>query len=255
MLPREHGAYGQLVFPLVTSLVVTGVTWPSVLLSLACVAGFLAHEPLVVLLGHRGRRSQLTDVDRSGRWLIGSLVVATAAAILAVDAMPAALRWTVLVPATAGALAISTVIRGREKTMTGEMAVAVAFAGAAQPVCAAGGNVAAGAIIAAAFGLLFVMDTLAVRAIILRTRGGGNPIASRRARVATFVVAGATALLAVAGAAGALISWMTVTAVLPGAAFASSVAASPPPATRLKRVGWSLVAVTAVTAVLLVTAV
>ena len=49
MLPREHGAYGQLAFPLVTALVIAGVTLSGVLIAVAAIAGFLAHEPLLVL--------------------------------------------------------------------------------------------------------------------------------------------------------------------------------------------------------------
>ncbi len=50
-LPKEHGAYGQLAFPLVTALAVSGTSVPAGLIALAVVACFLAHEPLLVLLG------------------------------------------------------------------------------------------------------------------------------------------------------------------------------------------------------------
>src|SRR5512138_1977206 len=58
LFPREHGAYGQLTFPLVTSLAVAGVSAPALLLALSVIAGFLAHEPLLVVLGRRGARAQ-----------------------------------------------------------------------------------------------------------------------------------------------------------------------------------------------------
>ena len=47
MFPKEHGAYGQLLFPLATSLVVAGVTAPALLTAAsAAYAAFMAHEPL-----------------------------------------------------------------------------------------------------------------------------------------------------------------------------------------------------------------
>ena len=58
LVPREHGAYGQLAFPLITSFLVAGVSTVSLLIAASVVAGFLAHEPLLVLVGRRGARAQ-----------------------------------------------------------------------------------------------------------------------------------------------------------------------------------------------------
>jgi len=49
MFPKEHGAYGQLLFPLATSLLVAGVTGAALLTAVAACAAFLSHEPLLVL--------------------------------------------------------------------------------------------------------------------------------------------------------------------------------------------------------------
>jgi len=255
MLPREHGAYGQVIFPLLTAFAVAGVAWPSLLTAFAVIAMFLAHEPLVVLLGHRGRREQVARA--SGAWwsLMAWLTAASTSGILAIDGTRADLRWTFLIPALPALWLLPAICRGREKTMTAEAGVALAFAAAAVPVCAGTGRVTAGIVIAAAYGLLFVLGTLAVRVIVLRTRGGGNRAAVRRTRVAMFIVATLGAVMVLGGAADGVVSWLAVAAILPGVAFASALAAFPPPATRLKRVGWSLVAVTAATAVLLVAAV
>lgn len=254
MLPREHGVYGQLAFPLVTSLVVAGPARAALLTALAVVALFLAHEPALVLLGHRGARVRTADRQRAWWWLKGTLIAGTATAILALDAMPANLRWTFLIPLVPAAWVTYVAIRGREKTSTGEAAAAVAFAAAALPICAGAGSPATGAAIALAFALLFVTATLAVRVIILRTRGGGDPRAVRRTRAAAFAIAGTGALLALAGASDGLVTWGAVAATLPGVLFVSALAAFPPPAARLKKVGWSLVAVSALTAVLLIVA-
>jgi hypothetical protein len=50
-LPKEHGAYGQIAFPLAASYGVAGVSTGSLLLSVAAIAAFLAHEPAAIVLG------------------------------------------------------------------------------------------------------------------------------------------------------------------------------------------------------------
>jgi len=252
MLPKEHGAYGQLAFPLITALVVTGPARASILTALAVVALFLAHEPVLVLLGHRGRRARETHAQRSWWWLNTALVVGTASAILAIDETAPDLRWTFLVALVTAAWLAYAAIRGREKTSLGETGAAIAFAAAALPICAGAAKPLIGAAIAVAFALLFVLATLAVRVIVLRTRGGGNPQAARRTRAATFAVAVGGMLVTLAAASDAVIPWSTVAAILPGIVFVSALAAFPPPAMRLKKVGWTLVAVSALTSVLLI---
>jgi Cu/Ag efflux pump CusA len=45
LLPKEHGAYGQIAFPLATAFAVAGVSAAGLFLCITAVAGFLAHEP------------------------------------------------------------------------------------------------------------------------------------------------------------------------------------------------------------------
>ncbi|MFW5947417.1 MAG: YwiC-like family protein, partial [Gemmatimonadota bacterium] len=56
LMPREHGAYAQLGFPLVTGLVYSGGQPGAVAFAVAAVAFFLLHEPLAVRSGARGAR-------------------------------------------------------------------------------------------------------------------------------------------------------------------------------------------------------
>ena len=219
MFPKEHGAYGQLGFPLVTSLVVVGPAYPSLLVAVATIALFLAHEPMLVLLGHRGVRARRADAHRAWWWLTGALIVGTASAILALDATAPALRWTFLVPAVPAAWLAYAAIHGREKTSLGEAGAALAFATAAFPMCAAADRAAIGAAIAVAFALLFVLATLAVRVIVLRTRAGGNHPAVRRTRAATVAIASLGALAALFGASDGVVNWVTIAAVVPGVFF------------------------------------
>jgi hypothetical protein len=254
MLPKEHGAYGQAAFPLVTSLAVVGLHPAPLALAVAVIALFLVHEPLVVLLGQRGRRASDLLAARAWIWLHVSLAVATIAGILAIDATPAPLRWTYLVPLVPAVALFATTLRNREKSAFGETGAALAFAAAAVPLCAAGGRPAAGIAIALAFSVLFVASTLAVRVVILRTRGGGNPQAVRVTRGATFAVAATGAVAALAAVSAGVLPWGAVAASVPGVAFAGGLAARPPAATRLRKVGWTLVAMSALTAFLLIAA-
>jgi len=70
LLPKEHGAYGQLALPIVTALSATAVSTPGLFLTASAVAGFLAHEPASILLGLRGSRvkRELRKTARSGPW-------------------------------------------------------------------------------------------------------------------------------------------------------------------------------------------
>ena len=47
MLPKEHGAYGQLLFPIATALAIGHPGPGAALLSAAALCAFLGHEPLV----------------------------------------------------------------------------------------------------------------------------------------------------------------------------------------------------------------
>jgi len=149
MLPREHGAYGQALFPLLTAFAVAGVSRSAALTAVAVVAMFLAHEPLVLLLGQRGRRNQAAQAGRAWWSLMICIVIATASGVLAIDAMRADLRWTFLIPAVPALWLFRAILTGREKTLSAEATVAMAFAGAAIPVCAASGKLMAGIVIAA----------------------------------------------------------------------------------------------------------
>jgi hypothetical protein len=129
------------------------------------------------------------------------------------------------------------------------VAAALAFAGTAVPVSLAGGaRLETAAAVAVPFALLFICGTLAVRVVILKVRGGGNPRAVRVTRGAAFALAGgASAALAAAGSAGILPGGVLL-AALPGLLTATVVAASPPSPARLRTLGWTLVAVSVLTA-------
>jgi len=106
MLPREHGAYSQMTLPLVTSFVTAGVSLPALLTGLAVILGFLAHEPLMVLLGRRGGRvrDRAEGGARTTLMIIGAAMIAVG--IAAILLAPASSRLWFALPMCVAAAAI-----------------------------------------------------------------------------------------------------------------------------------------------------
>ena len=253
LLPKEHGAYGQLAFPLVTAFIVAGASAGGVLIAAALVAGFLAHEPAAILLGLRGSRAGRELRRRAIQWLGGCLAIGVPAAACALQFIDTAARWSIAVPvAPALVLAVGTV-RGMEKSWHGEVAVALAFSGAAMPVAmAAGATAQAAAAVAAPFALVFVASTLAVRVVILRVRRGADPRAATATRRAALSFAGGAVAALVVLAVGGLLTSSVLVAAAPGLLTAAVIAARPPAPNHLRTIGWSLVAVSVLTAAIVV---
>jgi hypothetical protein len=255
-MPKEHGAYGQLAFPIATAFGVVGLSTAGFLLSVAAAAGFLAHEPAAIVLGLRGARAKrelgASAVPRLWCCLAGGIAAGAGAAI----SMDPAVRPSLAIPAIPALLLIVAMIRGREKSWYGEAAAALAFAGVSVPVSmAAGAPLDVALTIAIPFALLFTTTTLAVRVVILRVRGGGDARAMAVTRRATLAISAASAVLL---GAVTLAEWLPPPVLLasaPGLVTAAIVAARPPAATLLRVLGWTLVAISTLTAVIVVTTV
>src|SRR5688572_29450477 len=81
LFPKEHGAYGQITVPLITAFLAAGVSTTGLLIATSMLAGFLAHEPALVLIGARGARAKRDLRQRAIRWLGCTLTVGVAAAV------------------------------------------------------------------------------------------------------------------------------------------------------------------------------
>ncbi|MEZ5420778.1 MAG: YwiC-like family protein [Vicinamibacterales bacterium] len=172
VLPKEHGAYGQMALPLLTAMAVSG---PS-LAAMAVVAGFLAHEPWLVLLGSRGTRARREAGPRAARWLSALIAVGGVAAVLGWQQTPADRRWTFVLPCVPAVVVAWESARGRPKSVAAELAAAVAFSMAAVPaVTSAGGSPVVGLSVALPFVVVFAAATLAVRAVTRWPRTGERP--------------------------------------------------------------------------------
>ncbi len=247
LLPREHGAWGQLAMPLATGLVLGRPGAAALLLVAGVVLAFLAHEPLLVVLGQRGRRVKEAAGARATRRLAVLGAAAVVCGVAGLLVAPGVARLAALAPA-ALALPVAPLVALRlEKTTAGELLVAAALSACAAPVA-----LAAGAPPSWAWGSVvtwfasFAAATLPVRATLLwaRTRGERElrPLAAAGA-----AAIGAAALLA--ARQGAL-PWPAAIGVLPTAVAATAVALLRVRPQRFTTVGWSLVG--ASTATLLV---
>ncbi len=253
LFPKEHGAYGQLSFPLVTAFAAAGVSPGGLLMAIATIAAFLAHEPLLIISGHRGPRARRDAPPFVTRYLAACLIVGMATGFAAVLMMPPAARWSIVVPLLPALILVAAAARGNEKSSLGEAAAAIAFSAVAVPVSmSAGAGPTTAAVIAIPFALLFVTTTLAVRVVILRVRRGGDLRAATATRAGVLsIAAGGLATLAAAVVAG-LLPVSVVVSSAPGLAIAAFVALSPPSPVHLRELGWTLVAVSCATAVLVI---
>lgn len=251
LLPREHGAWGQLGLPLAAALAQGRPGAASWLLTAAVVLAFLAHEPLLVLLGQRGRRVADEEGPRARRWLAAQGALAAATGLAGLGLAPAAARLALLVPATLAVVVIVLLVKKLEKTVPGEVTVAAALASAAFGVALAGGvspRVAVGSL--AAWVLAFAAATVAVEVILVRVRSKGERDPGRRNAVLAALLGAAAFALPAAGLPGAV-----PYAVLPTAALSVVVCLAPISPKRLRTLGWALVASSTATFVVLVLAV
>jgi hypothetical protein len=276
--PREHGAYAQLAFPLVTGLALAPPSAASLALGAAAVLLFLVNEPVAILLGVRGMRvqEQLGPLARrrAGRVLVAGGVLGGSGLVLGWPAL-----WPeVMVPLLAGLLLVPLALAGRQKSLSGEMLVLTAFSTLVLPLAAASGADPLRALAAAGvWWLSFFLGTLEVHAIKARVKKSyrygwtrwGSPLA------AALAVAGAlyTALGqvspvlrslggAMADGSGPGADWGWILELNPY--LAPGAAALLPPALaililslirvhprHLKRVGWTLVGANTLTLLLL----
>lgn len=243
--PREHGAYFQLAVPLITALAMRVPSFSGVALALASCLAFLAHEPLLVMVGLRGPKQQQRDGARAARRLA---VLATGTAVVGAAGLALASRATWLVAALllapVGAV-IALAGRRSEHTLIGELIAAVALSGAAAPVLVASGAAPAIALrLWLGWALGFGAGVVAVHRVIARHK---RPASSVDVAAALALVAVDAVCLAVA-ARGA-----TTLIAAPLVSLAALLVIVPPAASRLRAIGAAIAVASAASAALALT--
>src|SRR5512142_680277 len=139
LLPREHGAYAQIIFPLLTALALGDRNASELLWVAAAAALFVVHEPLLILAGERGRRIQAQLGVRARTFAMVLIFAAAAAGIMGWWLAPQRARLAALLPFALGVLLLSLIIAHKEKTLAGELLAALTFSTMLLPVALAGG--------------------------------------------------------------------------------------------------------------------
>lgn len=240
LLPREHGAYAQLGFPLMTALALGDLGLAPVLLLVGIIAVFLVHEPVMIIAGGRGGRARAELGDRARRR--GALLLIVAAITGAAGlwlASPTA-RYSAVAPMALGVLLAPLTLSRQEKTLIGELLVSVALSSTMIPVAIAGGVGIRETLVAfVVWAVAFLLGTITVRAIIARAKKAGESsmVLHLAPLLSTVTIAVALAL-----AVGTDVPPLTALAVVPTAFAALIFALLGVHPRNLRRMGWSLVA-------------
>lgn len=241
--PKEHGAYAILTIPSITALLSHGFSVAGVYVALAAGVGFFAHEPLMVMLGKRGARAQRLASEANRRCLV---LLATAIVLgliaLGLAAQPA--RWGLLICLALAVISFAVSMRGWHRTLAGQLLGAAALSAPCFPImlCVATSGPEALAIWSVWL-IGFGATTTAVRSVIAAQK--------RQARLAHLLVLLSLSAI-VAGLPLQYGYWPLLTMPMLMASWWLYV--NPPPVKHIRRIGWTLVAVTMITSVVMVLA-
>lgn len=245
MVPREHGAYAELLFPIVTVLLggrPTASTW---LLAVGAVACFLANEPLLVLFGQRGNRAKREQSGRAKRALALFGLVALSAGLGGLWLAPAVARYSVGVPLVLGAGVFTLAARGLERSVVGETLAATALSSVAIPLgLSARLHITETLAVALIWLVVSLLGTAVVRLTVARAKAKTDADLGRVRLKRTLLIAVSLIVLAVGVAApyGARVGLWVLGAAVPMALVVLAIAALRPTTRRLRLMGWSLVA-------------
>lgn len=231
--PREHGAYAQLAAPLVSALLLAMPTVASVLLAVGAFAAFLANEPLLVVLGHRGPRLRATAGSRAWRRLfVLGVVSLTCTAFGVYVAGPATLRVVGIV--SVAAFILFALALGRvQHSLVGELVAACVLPSALAPVAVAAGiEIRAACLLWIGWSLGYTASVIAVHRVIDRHRSRATPANKT-------ITAGLVAMLF--GLATAVLRFPLIAVALPLVATSVVLAVCPPSARRLRAIGAALI--------------
>lgn len=248
LLPKEHGAYAEIGFPLLTVLLLGVPSSGALLLSIAVVCVFLLHEPVLVLLGHRGRRVKREAGASAMRFAAVFATGALGSGMAGLWISPSAAQWGALIPFIFGVALLPLTVVRREKTLPGELLAAAALVTACVPVAlAASLPMATTVAVSVVWAVTFALGTLAVRATVTGAKGGAEPLRA------------VTSLLALAAIPTAV--WIANTpvlpdsraalAVLPGLVATISLMVLRIPPRRIRAIGWTIAASNLFTLILL----
>lgn len=244
MLPREHGAYASLLFPILTVVVVGHPTEVAWLLITAAALLFLAHEPMLAILGRRGSRIAR---DRRGKARALLALYGAAGLVLGGGGLWMASRdvqFTAVAPLSFAAMAFLFSARGLAKTGVGQALVACAFSLVALPVgLACGLTFAVSICVAGAWALVGLIGSAAVQLTVDRNKraGDANAIQYRYRSISTLAACMAVVAAAMASPFVNELPLWILAAAWPSALVSAVIVVVRPSTARIRRIGWALV--------------
>lgn len=260
LLPKEHGAYAQLLIPSLTAL----ACWPSiagVAIAVAGVFGFLLHEPALVATGRRGAGVRARHGKRAFKRLVVLGLAASFAAGYAVIATPSSAWWALIVCGCAAGVVTVVAVAGWERSIVGEICGAAALSATAMAIAVAAGAPAQVAVACWSVWICgFGATVFSVRGVITQHKQPRTAL-RRLFGLGVWLVGTAAIAFATVGSRDLLSPrwgeairslWF---APLPLAFGAALLLALPPHPRHLHRVGWVLAGASTVTAILLVLAI
>lgn len=256
MVPREHGAYAELLFPIVSVLLGGAPTASTWLLAIGAVGAFLANEPLLVLFGQRGTRMQREESDRAKRALLVFSLVALGAGISGLVLAPTQVQYAIVVPLLLGVTLVMLAIQGLERSMFGEGLAAATLSSIAIPL---GLSAGLGRTVTLSVAILWLttslLGTAAVRLTVARTKAKTDEDLRRVAfkRGVLILVSSVAIIVGMVGLSGSRDGFSILAAAMPVALVVLAVATLRPTTRRLRLMGWSLVAANLVSLIAVVT--
>ena len=247
LAPREHGAYGQLALPMVVALGGGAPGSSALLLAGGAWAFFLAHEPVLVLLGRRGERARTEHRGRAVRRLLLLALAGVALGVVGLLLASPAVRWAAVPVAGLGIAFGAVLAAGAERSASGEVLAAVTLAGACFPMALASG--VDGATAARAW----LVWSLGFAAIAFPVRNiGAHRSVTAPASGRLLPAAGVLALALVLR--GTVLGWLELVALAPLVLASACLAITRPEPRRLRQIGWAIVGATVCTSVVLLLA-
>ncbi len=256
MIPREHGAYAELLFPIAAVLLGGSPTTSTWLLAVGAIACFLANEPLLVLFGQRGTRTKREESDRAKRALLIFALLALGAGVAGLLLATTAVQYAVSVPLLLGAGLVMLAIQGLERSMFGEVLAASTLSSVAVPLgLSADLGLAATLSVALIWLVTSLLGTAVVRLTVARTKAKSDEELARvRSKRALLVlVCLAVIVVGVAAPYGFRVGLWVLAAAVPVAVVVFAMAVLQPTARRLRFMGWSLVAANLLSLIAVVT--
>ena len=243
--PREHGASVELLAPLLVSLLFLRPSLASVAYAVAACAAFLAHEPLLVMLGRRGARTREALRTRAPRYLLVNGTLAVLGLGTGIACSGQAARLVLAVPLSLALLVGWLVLRNLEKKLGSELIIGATLTSFSLPVLVASGlPSSSAALLSLGWCAIHAVGTLTARAFVYRKREGKGGMAW--AMGAAVLALATPGLLQAVGA----IPWLWSLAPLPFVLLAVGLATHMFRPRSPKQVGWALAAANVAAALL-----